>query len=74
MKTALSTSSCTSGCAAPGSTNCGRKARKKIVSFGFRMFRRNAFVTRPNADVRATLPSTANADLSRQVAQATSKR
>ena len=42
MKMPLRTKSCASGEAAPGSTNCGRNARKKIVSFGFRILSRNA--------------------------------
>ena len=51
MKTPLSNSSCANGDDALWSTNCGRKARKKMVSFGFRIFKRMALITRPTAVV-----------------------
>jgi hypothetical protein len=42
MKTALSSSIFESGCASSVRTNCGRKARKKMESLGFRMLMRIA--------------------------------
>jgi hypothetical protein len=70
MKTPLSSSSCSKGWPADGATNCGRNARKKIVSFGLRMLSRNALTTSRVGATRATVPSTAKALRSRQVAQA----
>jgi hypothetical protein len=42
MNTPLSTSMCSSGCGSSPLTNCGRKAKKKIDSFGLRMLIRMA--------------------------------
>jgi hypothetical protein len=71
MKVALSSRSWTSGSAPPGSTNCGRNARKKMVSFGFRMLSRKALRATPVAVPLEVLASMAKAEVSRQVAKAT---
>ncbi|EWS63341.1 hypothetical protein Y695_03425 [Hydrogenophaga sp. T4] len=71
MNTALSSNSCPSGEAAAGSTNCGRKARKKIVSLGLRMFNSSALTTMLRPERCEAWLSTAKALRSFQVAQAT---
>ena len=53
MNAALNASIRASGCASSAATNCGRKARKKIDSFGLRMLIRIA-VTMTRRDDRAS--------------------
>ena len=49
MNMALNARSWRRGDAAPGSTNWGMNARKKMVSFGFKMLSRKALTTKPDA-------------------------
>jgi hypothetical protein len=56
--------------AAAGSTNWGRKARKKMVSLGLRMLSRKALTVRLRALRRAPPSCTTKAERSRQVAMA----
>jgi len=69
MKTPLSASICgTAG--APSSTNCGRKATKKIDSFGLRMFTSTPETITWRAERGAPSSSTASAPWSRNVLHA----
>ncbi len=70
MKTALSSSMRASGWASRALTNCGRKAKKKIDSFGFRMLIRMADVITCRADRVPTSCSTRSAPCSFSAFQA----
>ena len=69
MKTPLNSNIRSDGCASPLPTNCGRKAKKKMVSFGLRMLMRIAEVMTPSAGL-AAVSSTVSALLSRAMRQA----
>lgn len=62
----------TTACGSPGLTNCGRKAKKKIVSFGLRMLISTPRTITRRADTGsgAVRSSTTSASLSRTVAHA----
>ena len=71
MNTALSASICANAPGSPAGTNCGRNAKKKIVSLGFsRLSVIPAAMTLRHELGFAPSSSTVSAPLSRQVAQA----
>jgi hypothetical protein len=55
-------------------TNCGRKAKKKIVSFGLRMFTRTPETSTRRAGTGAASSSTTSAPCSRNVLHAIHSR
>ncbi len=70
MNTPPSPSIRTTACGSPGLTNCGRNAKKKIVSFGLRMLISTPRTITRRADTGAARSSTTSASLSRTVAHA----
>ena len=68
MNTPLRSSICGIGSLPSWLMNCGRKARKKIVSLGLRMFSRQALSISAPAPWLTAWLSTAKAERSRQVA------
>jgi hypothetical protein len=70
MKTELSASIRSTECGSLAGTNCGRNAKKKIVSLGFSRLRVMPAAITCRAGRRAWSASSASAPLSRQVAHA----
>ena len=67
MKTALRNTIRPTAPAPSDGTNCGRNAKKKIVSFGLRVLTRTPDTITRHGDALAGSVSTANIDLSRNV-------
>ena len=70
MNTALRSNICCRGAPAPASTNCGMKARKKMVSLGLSTLSSTALTTIRQPETPPAAASTASAERSRQVHQA----